>query len=117
MFRSNLAFGFLFFQAIDGRLEPPPQCRFQLFLRARPVEGIDRLSLVVEGNVAAGNFLPLRILRYELREDALAAWPWLLGRIEVQTRRRILKHILRSPRSSPRVAVPALLQELQLFLE
>jgi hypothetical protein len=33
--------------------EPLPKCRFQLLLRSRPVEGIDRVSTVVQRNIAA----------------------------------------------------------------
>jgi len=112
-----LAFGFLFLNAFNPSLEPTSQFRFQFFLSSKPVERIDCLSPFVEGNVAAGKFLPLHVLRHELRKDALTAWPRREGRIEIQTRWRILKRKFWPPGRSRRAAVAALLQELQLFLE
>jgi len=111
--QNHLAFRFLFFEPSNRGLELLPQLQFQFFLRAGPVERINGLSPFVEGNVTAREFLPLHVLRYDLREDALTARSRLAGGIEVQTRRRILKRKVRTPRSSLRVAVPAFLQELQ----
>src|SRR5580765_5593035 len=61
---SHLAFGFLFLDAFNRSLEPASQFWFQFFLSTKPVERIDCFSPFVEGNVAAGKFIPLHVLRH-----------------------------------------------------
>src|ERR1700674_2863958 len=86
-------------------------------LRARAVEGIDRFSTLVQGNVTARNLLVPEIFGYELHQDAITAWLCQLSAVEIQTGRRILKHKLRAPSGSRGVVITGIFQELQFGLQ
>jgi hypothetical protein len=106
----------LIFQPLDSDPQPLSECRLQLFLRSRPVEAIDRGSTIVQLNVAARNISVAAILRYQLREQAIAAWLGRLRWIKIQTTRRILKYELRPPRRSRGMAISACFQKIQFSL-
>ena len=112
-----LASCFLFFQSLNSAPEPLPECRFQLPLRSRPVERVDRSSTVIQRNIAARNISIAGIFRCQLREQAIAARFGRLRWIKIQAARRVLEYELRPPRRSRGVAISAFFQKIQFSLQ
>jgi hypothetical protein len=102
------------FQPLDRRPEPSPERCLEFLGRAGAIEAVDGLSVVVQRNEAARNLALRRDDWDELHQCALGARPRWLSGIKIQTCWGILKDEMRTPVSSCRGAVSALLQKFQL---
>src|SRR5208283_2370551 len=85
-----------------------------LCLCAGAVQGVDRLTFIVQRNKSARRLLVAEFCGNYWRQQAFGAGVRPGGILEIQTARRIFKNVRGTPWRTRRASIPALFQEFQL---